>query len=382
MSQIDATPVEGVSDGGVPLAITSADTHNVTLQQVDEPRDAVEQAAAQRSRKSRDDAMRAAVGLPPEAEDLSEAPEPPEAPVSAQEARAAETSEDPTPAPASESPSQPTSQLVEVLVDGVKRQMPLEDVIKGYQLEQSSRKRFDEAAQMRREALAYYQAQQQQLATKAPAPDAGAAPKPAANVDFDALAEKLAYGNKDDIKAVLETLVTRPAPAAPQMDPQATTAMALEAVERRLEAERTQQDLRQFATEFQDVISDQDLNAAAAKRAEKIMADELLSLGADPQIIARMTAEQVGHWHSEARRVGKATPLGNVLRSAAEQTRQKFSKASAPAQASTEAKVDRKRNLPQPPSTASARAPAPQEPRSKTPAEIIAEERSVRGLVA
>jgi hypothetical protein len=337
-------------------------------------RDAVEEAAARKSRDAQDRKLRAAQGIAESSsDDGDDGDEPPpvtaEAPRSADGKFAAKNVADDT--------------KIRVKVNGEEREVTVEELRRNYQIEQAARQRMQSASDMQRQAAAMLETARQEAARIANANQTSPGGKPVqadtGDDEVDKLAEALAYGSKDTIKDALGKALrgqggTQQAPA---LTPDAVQAE----IDRRMRAwqvaSEAQTDLRTFAERHPEIAKDDDLQVLVAQRAQRMMLEDLETVGADPRVLASLTPAQIGFYHREAVRLGYARPTMTIFDTAAKETKSKFA---PPAQQALQSRKDAKANLSKPTPAASVRAPAPQAPKPKTPADIIAEERASRGL--
>lgn len=381
MTDTDATR-EGASQ---PVYEQAADT-TVELTKTEAPelegRDAVEEAAAKKARAAQDKKMREAMGIPEE--------EPPGDDGKVGEGESdtvVETKEDPVrddkgrfaPKQEGKPSASEDDPLIPVKVDGVERMLPLSEVRAGYQRAQAANRRFEEAAQMRARAEQLYGQAQSQPEQK-PAPQAqSSAPGAAPDVDLEALAERLTYGTKDDVKAALQALIgARPATTA------ATPEIVEQVVQQRLaqfqQQSEARRELEAFSGKHSDLAKDPDLAELVGRRAAQLMAEELVQAGAPPSVVATLNPAQVGHYHAQLRAASRGRDAQELLDEAAIQIRRKFN-LPKPGQATPSAsKVDAKRALQKQPAAVTARAPSAAPPKPRSASDIIAEERRARGL--
>ena len=337
-------------------------------------RDAVEEAAARKSRDAQDRKLRAAQGIAePPSDDGDDGDEPPpapaEAPRSADGKFAAKNVADDT--------------KIRVKVNGEEREVTVEELRRNYQIEQAARQRMQSASDMQRQAAAMLETARQEAARIANANQTSPGGKPVqadtGDDEVDKLAEALAYGSKDTIKDALGKALR--GQGGTQQAPALTPDVVQAEIDRRMRAwqvaSEAQTDLRTFAERHPDIAKDDDLQVLVAQRAQRMMLEDLETVGADPRVLASLTPAQIGFYHREAVRLGYARPTMTIFDTAAKETKSKFA---PPAQQALQSRKDAKANLPKPTPAASVRAPAPQAPKPKTPADIIAEERASRGL--
>ena len=339
-------------------------------------RDAVEEAAARKSRDAQDRKLRAAQGIAePPSEDGDDGDEPPPAAPAAEAPRSADGKF------AAKNVADDTK--IRVKVNGEEREVTVEELRRNYQIEQAARQRMQSASDMQRQAAAMLETARQEAARIANANQTSPGGKPVqadtGDDEVDKLAEALAYGSKDTIKDALGKALR--GQGGTQQAPALTPDVVQAEIDRRMRAwqvaSEAQTDLRTFAERHPEIAKDDDLQVLVAQRAQRMMLEDLETVGADPRVLASLTPAQIGFYHREAVRLGYARPTMTIFDTAAKETKSKFA---PPAQAALQSRKDAKANLSKPTPAASVRAPAPQAPKPKTPADIIAEERASRGL--
>lgn len=351
-------------------------------------RDAVEEAAAKKARAAQDRKLREAQGQPEpsnddDGDDGNDGNTPPAAPAQAAEAP--------------DEPQQPRDKegkfaaknvaddtKIRVKVNGEEREVTVEELRRNYQIEQAARQRMQSASEMQRQAAALLENARAEAARiananqNAPAGTA-AAQADTGNDDVDKLAEALAYGSKDTIKEALARALK--GQSGTQQAPALTPDVVQAEVDKRVRAwqiaSEARNDLQTFADRHPDVAKDEDLQTVVAQRAQRMMLEDLETVGADPRVLASLTPAQIGFYHREAARLGYARPTMTIFDTAAKEVKAKFA---PPVTQTLQARKDAKAGLPKPTPAASIRAPAPPPPKPKTPADIIAEERASRGL--
>lgn len=340
-----------------------------------DPRESIEDAAAKRVAAARAKEAKESQVPGTENPELPQAPTPQPNPAAPQAPLQAEPA------------AQEAPKTLRVKVDGVERDLPIEEVVRGYQVPAAGQARLAQATQTREEAnrlLAeanrlFEQARQAQ--PQAPQPEAPRAP------DLDAVVEAMAnafdYGTVDDRKAAIEALVEAvktQQPAAP--DSQAIQRQIVETIAVTTEQARTRDALGRLYAENQDIVGDRYLGAAVAAATHDAMVEDLVRLGADPQKAAHLPADQVGQYHAIARRAGQARPFDEITRQSVDAVKQRFNLAPAtqapqPGVSPLATRLDAKRQTASPPAPALVR-PSPAPPRRKTTSEIIAEDRAAR----
>jgi hypothetical protein len=348
-------------------------------------RDAVEEAAARKARDAQARKIREAQGQPEPSNDDDDGDDdntPPSAPGQASDVPG--------------EPQQPRDRegkfaaknvaddtKIRVKVNGEEREVTVEELRRNYQIESAARQRMQHASEMQRQAAAMLETARQEAGRIANAnqnaPGGAPAQAETGNDDVDKLAEALAYGSKDTIKEALAKALK--GQSGTQQAPALTPDVVQAEVDKRVRAwqiaSEARNDLQTFADRHPDVAKDEDLQTVVAQRAQRMMLEDLETVGADPRVLASLTPAQIGFYHREAVRLGYARPTMTIFDTAAKETKAKFA---PPAQAALQSRKDAKANLSKPTHAASIRAPAPQPPKPKTPADIIAEERASRGL--
>jgi hypothetical protein len=273
--------------------------------------------------------------------------------------------------------------LVTIKVNGEERQVTLGDLKRNAQIEQAARQRMTQAAEMQRQAedrLRQAEFIRQQVIAQAQ----NGQPQQQYNNDpnslVDEVAEKLAYGTKDDVRAAVARLMQ-----AQQQQPQGPTPQQImAAIDQRMEFQARQTNaankFSSFLNEHTDLTSDPDLAQIVATRAERMMKEDLYNLGADPRELAQLSPLQLGSYHAIAVDRGVARPTQQIFAAAVTDARSRLG-ASPSAAPSMQARVDAKRKAPAPVMpTATTRTPAPQAQRPLSASELIAQERQARGL--
>ena len=297
-------------------------------------------------------------------------------------------------APPTQTPAQAEEARYKVKVDGRELELPISEILKGYQLEAASRKRLDEAAQLRREAEA--------LRAQAPQPEATTPAEPEV---FDPMvkirtadgatyerpySDVMAYGTPEEIRQaetqkynLLREQFSRPAAAAGLAPDQIMQVIRYSQVRANEEAT-----LQKFLGEYPAIVNDPDLATIAVAKATRLMTDDLVSLVPEygPQI-QRLPPQVIADRHAQARFAGfSVRSVEQIIGAAAKETAQRFGVAPAtgkPPAKTLEERAAAKAAAPQPVQGANARqAPTSEVPARKTRADIIREERRARGLAA
>lgn len=246
----------------------------------------------------------------------------------------------------------PKPQTYKVKVDGQEMELPLDEIIKGYQKDATASKRLEEAANLRKQAEQEWASINQEKAKLTQQPNA--APEDAAPPSPDEAAkriyESLMMGDESEgIKALTELLTTgRQQPAIPDVEQVAN--QAAERARYQIEYNLAQ---KKFDQEFADIAKDPDLRGLAMSFLNQA-------------VESSQTYDEAFSKAGAATRdwlAAKAASFGFVK----------------PDTDSRQQKIERKQQL-DTPRAANARTPAPKEEREPTPAEIVAQMRKARGL--
>lgn len=312
-----------------------------------------------------------------------QAPEPPvpaPAPEPAPPAPAPQADPEPPPLAADAGTDEPT---YFVKIDGKDVQVTESELLKGYRMAEASERRFREAAQARREAEEMLRRAGSPQAQPAPhaAPEPPPAPPAASPEDTAAKRKKwaqaLQYGTEAEVEAALAEMET--ARAAPAVD----MAQVERMVEARLEREARQRDFNALVAkpENRPVFEDQELATVARARTLRLIGEELVAAGGDPDRVANLDPNNLMLAHAALEKAGRVRPQIELIQEAVDYTRGRFlpNAPAAPAPVDLDARRQRKQRLPTLPQAQAARAPTPSAPQPKTPAQIVAEERAARG---
>lgn len=302
----------------------------------------------------------------------------------------AEPQAEPT-AQIAQQPVQTDEARYKVKVDGRELELPISEILKGYQLEAASRKRLDEAAQLRREAEAL-RAQAPQPETTTPAEPEVFDPMVKIRTADGATYERpysdvMAYGTPEEIRQaetqkynLLREQFSRPAAAAGLAPDQIMQVIRYSQVRANEEAT-----LQKFLGEYPAIVNDPDLATIAVAKATRLMTDDLVSLVPEygPQI-QRLPPQVIADRHAQARFAGLSVrSVEQIFGAAAQETAQRFGAVPAtgkPAK-TLEERTAAKASAPQPVQGANARqAPTSDAPVRKTRADIIRAERQARGF--
>jgi hypothetical protein len=336
-----------------------------------------------------------AAAAPPSPPPEEEPPEPAPAPVTPTPPTSPPTAAA-APAPGNELEPPPGHRAV--MVNGQVRFVAEAELDKYVGLGLSAQQRFDEAARMRDEA---HRIAARAEPTPAPAP-AAPAPAPSApesEIDVDALVDAIQFGDKDDAKKHIVTLIEtvtkgRTADATPPEQVQAALVAQV------LDQINFQTDLNKFGEDYADLVSDPDLARATAERVNEIRVRHLMALGYDERQLRSANPDLVFQTFRAEQRKGRAHPDRKVFELAGNAVRAKFAPllqkppaqpASAPPANPTPARpaapptaaqrLEVTRAAPSTPRPANARfAPAsPDAPPPKTQRDVINEIRRKRG---
>lgn len=296
-------------------------------------------------------------------------------------------------APPAQTPAQTEEPRYKVKVDGRELELPISDILKGYQLEAASRKRLDEAAQLRREAEAL----------RAQAPQPPTETTPAEPEVFDPMvkirtadgatyerpySDVMAYGTPEEIRQaetqkynLLREQFSRPAAAAGLAPDQIMQVIRYSQVRANEEAT-----LQKFLGEYPAIVNDPDLATIAVAKATRLMTDDLVNLVPEygPQI-QRLPPQVIADRHAQARFAGfSVRSVEQIFGAAAQETAQRFGAVPAtgkPPAKTLEERTAAKASAPQPAQGANARqAPTSDAPARKTRSDIIREEQRARGF--
>lgn len=279
----------------------------------------------------------------------------------------------------------PADAKIVVKVDGQEREITAGEWQKAAQIEAAARKRLGEANSMRADAERILQSVRQ--APPAPQP---AAPEPkkteAAPTDREQLLSKfieaVTYARAEEAQELGKQLIAVPAQQA--LTPEQIASIADARWAARNQEQRVESAIADVRDKHKEVFADQRLQAAVAAESQRLMAEDLVQLGADPRVLATLTPDQIGGYHREARRrdpMGEhIRPFETILSTAAASIHKDFvAPRSTPAsQTTVAARHEAKRAASAPPAPATAR-PSPRAPTVKSAAQLIAEENADRG---
>lgn len=301
--------------------------------------------------------------------------------------------------------AQPGERLLTVRVDGVEKQLPESEVIKGFQLAEASTKRFREARDLqqqaeeeRRRAEAQASAAPKQQQESEAKDTSGAEP----SLDADRVREwtrAIQYGTEDEAAEAIKQLTeaTRgtggPREDKPTLDPQEIIQQAASVARRQTAYENA---LTNFQRDFPDIVNDPYLVQNTANTVHVIRGEDLRDLGYE---VDRMTLQQVEQtYRQEQDRGGPVRGDYELFKSAGERVRKWRDDLVNPAREEAERKAAeekekeaadkqretraaRKRSIEQPPRPASARSGIGQdEQAAPSPSQVISKMREARGL--
>lgn len=371
-------------------------------------RDSIEDKAAANARRAADDRLARMMGLPAgdEAQPQNSAPESgsvddaagqprdergrfaPKDGDAPQDAAASAPADQQAPAPQPTPVELSDDAMVKVKVNGQEQLMRWGDARRSIQIEAAAHRRMEAAAKKEQEATRLLE----EARAKAQAPQQPAQPthqtqpgqQPGATAEdpLEALVDQIAYGDRDGIKSALANFMQKG--ARPSEPPVATPEAMAGIVDQRLAAiqqtARAQGELQAFVTENPDIAADEDMQVLVAQRAQKSMQQHLIDIGADPVRVLALDSDRLGRAYREAEQAAMVPSVLQVFKASATSVKSKFATPRPAGQTAVDQRLADKRAMPTQPSAAVARAPAPQEPRPLTAAEIIAAERRERGL--
>lgn len=344
-----------------------------------DPRDSIEEAAAKRVMQRREKEAQAPVEPPPEAQ----AP----AAVTVPEQNGAPEQQKPEAAPAPQAQAD-GPRLVRVKIDGVETDVPETELVKGYQIEATARQRMEQASRAEREAkdrlaeadriLLAARAQQPQREPEPPP-----APKPTRADLISKVAEAQLSGTKEEITQALNELVDGLQAPEPQRN---IRQEVVETIRAEQDQQRSQEAIRRLYADNAEIVNDEFLSAGVAAATHREMVADLVKVGVEPQRAQQLSAEEVGQYHAQFRRMGRARPFEEITRQSVDAVKTRFGlngTAAAPIQAPASAsplaiRLDAKRETAPPPAPATAR-PQPKIPQRKSHSDVIAEDRASRG---
>ncbi|QCG94979.1 hypothetical protein E6C67_14190 [Azospirillum sp. TSA2s] len=414
----DATqvPGQGVSDAARDAGREIGQPEHVILG-TDQglARDSVEDKAAANARRAAEDRLARMMGLPEGGAQQSEAqrqgeqqsqpavdadpagqPRDDRGRFAPKEGEAAQAAAAPTDQAATQQPTaqQPTpvdlsdDAMVKVKVNGQEQMMRWGDARRSIQIESAARQRMEAATKAQQEATRLLE----EARTKAQTPhppqqphhqtQPGQQPGATAADPLEALVDQIAYGDRDGIKSALAAFMEQGARSSqpPAVTPDALTGIVDQRLAAYQQTARAQGELQAFAAEHPEIVADEDLQVLVAQRVQKTMQQHLIDIGADPVRVLALNPDMLGRAYREAEQATMVPPQMTVFRAAAAGVKGKFAAPRPAGQTAIDQRLADKRAMPMQPSAAVARAPAPQEPRPPTAAEIIAAERRERGL--
>lgn len=390
----DATPVadQGVSD--VAREIGPSEHVNLNKDQ-GTPRDNVEDRAAANARRVEEGRLARLLGqterqaapepeAPRETQAVDQDAGPPRTPDGRFAPKDAAEGEPKTAPTAPEPVALADDAMVKVKVNGKDQLMRWGDVRRGVQIEAAARQKMEAATNAQKEAQRLLEeARARAAAPSSPSPQTQPAQPEAGVADpLEELVDKLAYGDRDEIKSALAKFMQ--SGARPSQPPTVTPEALTSVVDQRLAAfqqeARAQSELQAFAAEHDDIVADEDMQVLVAQRAQRDMQQALIDIGADPSRVLALDSHTLGRAYREAEQVAAVPSVMQVFKAAAMNVKSKFAAPQPVAPTAIEQRLAHKQAMPTQPVAAAARAPAPPERRPPTASEIIAAERRERGL--
>lgn len=208
-------------------------------------------------------------------------------------------------------------QMVKVKVDGVEQELPLEEVVKGYQIDAAARKRLEEAALQKKE-LEQKERELAEREAKLHGNDDGGVPSGTPDESTvetaRALVERLVEGDIDEaVEMLAQVIGGKPTAAAPAVDESKISEMISQAEAQR-EYEREMKSAKQlFDSEYGEINKDPHL----AKVANDIFAAELQA-GKLPTEAAKAAGDGTREWLRQLS--GGPAPAASADRTARKQT--------------------------------------------------------------
>jgi hypothetical protein len=238
-----------------------------------------------------------------------------------------------------------------VKVDGEEAELPLSEILKGYQKDATASRRLEEAAKLRAQLEDDYRKLQElreSVKSPAPTPEVVEDPKVKAKRLYDSL---MLGSEHDGIDALTEFLAPRREPERPAISAEQVASKAAEQARIQLEFKLAE---REFRKEYKDLAGDEDLYQMTMQYLQK-------------------TAPESATYDEAFQKAGEATR--NWVKARAE----KFGYVQKQDVPAVDERAERKQSLDNV-KTARARVPAPKEEREPTAAEIIRDMRKARGL--
>lgn len=330
-------------------------------------------------------------------------------------------------AAAQPAPSADGQQRVKIVVDGKEELLPLDEVVRRAQINTATDNRLEEAKRLLREAKDVRAAPANQPAAASPQQGAQAPisqPDPPAQAAqhqgaqakaldpemLGSIIERIQVGDKDEgAQALLEfaNAVKQSEPARQGVDAnEVGRIVAQQLVHTQTEA-GMREALDRFKEKYPQIAVDHDLGVTGLGILARHLVEELKAQGLTEEQLApyKTDVRQMAHATAMYRRAGRnAKSFDELLDATGKVMEQKYGLKQAtsddppPARETTrqpqnppagtriatEAEIrqrqERKRSMPSQPRPAGVRQPAPQPPRPKTAADIIAETRRARGF--
>jgi len=276
----------------------------------------------------------------------------------------------------------PGDARVVIKVDGVEQEVSVSEALQINQLQAAARKRLGEASAKNAEAdrrLADL-SRAAQAAPPQPAPAPAAPPVDRETLVAD-LIDAVTYADKDKAREAVNKLLA-PAPTAvaqPGLSPEQVAGYVQQTMDARLHEQRVESALTDVTTTHREVFSDPRLSAAVAAETQRMMAEDLIEVGGDPNVVNSFSPEALGHWHAQFRQRGRGRAFEEIVKSAAQGIERDFVKKIPPAPPTTPlaARLDAKRGASAPPAPATAR-PSAAPPPVKRARDVIAEDAAQR----
>ena len=188
-----------------------------------------------------------------------------------EDAGEADDGEAPPPEPEAREPL-PDEPLYTVKVDGQERQVPLSEITASYQIQAAAQNRLDQASRIVRQAQETQQGVQGR--TAAPAPAVQEPPSDGLDgIDFNGVAERLQYGEKDDAGNALKDLVVQLRDRGHSSGAATTTPEQIET--RVMERVEWTTALNRFGEDYRDVLNDPHVGGIAGSMARALYQQSL-----------------------------------------------------------------------------------------------------------
>lgn len=293
---------------------------------------------------------------------------------------------------------------VEIQVNGKPVKMPWSEAKKKLQLAAATEQTLEDAKATReaanRELEAAAAARRVAEATGKPAGDGKDTKEPTpeekvrAKVDaaeaakdtaMDDYTKAVRYGTDDEIKDATAKLrkAEKELDAAKLEQVQASTAAPAQAQDALLEREMidTNRAMTDYVEKYAEDQKDELFRMLVGSRLRKEMTADLTKMGADENLLAKLTDLEIGEHHLRARSRGLVRQLDKVLSAAGEQAREELKRRSGPTpgQDRRNERHQRKIDAPPPPAAAAGRTAEPEPDKPKTSKELVEEVKRRRG---